>query len=76
MELLTQLTAKQDFAFRSSSKGKAVQVKAGQVFEVMTTKIAFSHNGYCLIARKGKGKLGIGHAFSPSMIAQFFEVKG
>ncbi len=74
MKLLTLLSAKAAFGFKSEGKGRTIQVFPNEVFEVMTSQTFAAQNGAVRIARKGKGKLGLGWLFSLEQVAQLFNV--
>lgn len=75
MKQAAYLFPKAPFAFKPGGTGRAVQVKAEQVFWVTNSELNQSSTGRILIARKGSGTCGQGWAFSPEQIAQLFTVE-
>lgn len=66
------LKAKQAFSMKMpGARGRAVTVKAGDLFWVTTGK--WKKDSLPMIQRKGKGHMGTGYPIDPSLIFEFFE---
>ena len=68
-----EMTAKADFNFRASAKGRAVVVRAGQKFWMTNTASNAQRTGLVVLERKGKGSIGTGYPFSLEQVANFFQ---
>lgn len=68
------LKAKKEFTMRMpGSRGRAVSVKAGDLFWVTTGKFCA---GLPMIQRKGKGHMGTGYPIDPQLILDLFDPIG
>lgn len=74
MNQFAALTAKADFNFRASTKGRAIVVRAGQKFWMTNTASNAARTGLVVLDRQGKGSIGAGYPFAASQVSDLFEV--